>query len=288
MERHTKSYLRLIKPGITVSNTIATAAGSLLAASAVGFMPDNFIGVVVGVALVIASACVVNNILDRDIDAKMKRTSKRGLPAGSISVKPASAYAAALGVSGFLLLWFLTNPLTFWLGWLAYVWYVAVYGWAKRTTPYSTILGGVAGALPPAAGYTALVGSFDMAAWLLFAILFFWQIPHFYAIAMFRRDDYKKAGLPVWSVNYGLSQTKLQVFASVILYAVLAVLLFTYGYVGVVYLAGSSLISIYWIFTGIKLYKSGDDVRWARAMFGVSLLVLMAMCVLIAVGGYLP
>lgn len=288
MERHTSSYLRLIKPGITVSNTMATLAGAFLAASSVGFLPANFFGVVFGVALVIASACVVNNILDRDIDSKMKRTAKRGLPAGSINVLPASLYAATLGLAGFVALWLFTNPLTFWLGWIAYVWYVVIYGYAKRTTALSTIIGGVAGSLPPAAGYTALTGSFDTAALLLFAILFFWQIPHFYAIAMFRYGDYKKANLPVWSVKYGMKSTKLQVFVSVLLYAVSAVLLFTYGYTGWVYLVASSALSIYWIYTGVKLYKNKDDVLWARAMFGVSLLVLMAMCALIAIGGYLP
>lgn len=288
MERHTSSYLRLIKPGITVSNTMATAAGALLASSVIGLKLWPMIGVIIGVALVIASACVVNNILDRDIDAKMKRTAVRGIPSGSIRLKPAILFATLLGLAGFSLLMLLTNPLTFWLGWIAYIWYVVIYGYAKRKTALSTIIGGVAGSLPPAAGYTALTGAFDSGAVLLFAILFFWQIPHFYAIAMFRRDDYKKASLPVWSVKYGMKSTKLQVFVSVILYAISAVFLFTYGYTGWVYLTLSSALSIYWIYTGVKLYKNKDDVRWAKSMFGASLLILMAMCALIAAGGYLP
>src|SRR5690606_31863086 len=162
------------------------------------------------------------------------------------------------------------------------------YGYAKRTTAYSTLIGGVPGALPPVAGYTALTGSLDLATLALFAILFFWQLPHFYAIAMFRRDDYKNAGLPVWSVRYGMTSTKNQLFITVVLYALSAGLLTLFGYTGIIYLVLSSVLSIYWIYKGVALYNKGDDVKWAKAMFGISLLVLLAMVVLISVGGFLP
>ena len=288
MERHTRSYLQLIKPGITLSNTMSAAAGFLLAASIFGFNWVTFGAAIGGVALVIASACVANNILDRTIDKKMKRTSKRDVARGTINVPRALVYTVVLGAAGFMLLFLWTNLLTFWLGVIAYVWYVAVYGLAKRTTEFSTIIGGVAGALPPMAGYTALSGNIDAAAILLFLILFFWQLPHFYAISMFRQTDYASAGLPVWAVKYGMKSTKLQIFISVVLYAVVAALLYTYGYVGLTYLVVSSALSLYWIYKGVSLYRSVNDIKWARTMFGVSLLVLLAMCLLIAVGGYLP
>jgi protoheme IX farnesyltransferase len=187
---------------------------------------------------------------------------------------------------GFLALW--TNILTLLLGVLAYIWYVAIYGIAKRTTPYSTIIGGVAGALPPMAGYTALTGRIDAAAIILFLILFFWQLPHFYAISMFRKADYAEAKLPVWAVTYGMKSTKRQIFISVVFYAVTASLLTLYGYTGIIYLVLSSALSVYWVYRGIVLYRKVDDVKWARSMFGVSLLVLLAMIVLISAGGYLP
>lgn len=288
MERHTRSYLQLIKPGITLSNTMSAAAGFLLAASIFGFNWVTFGAAIGGVALVIASACVANNILDRTIDKKMKRTSKRDVARGTINVPRALVYTVVLGAAGFMLLFLWTNLLTFWLGVIAYVWYVAVYGLAKRTTEFSTIIGGVAGALPPMAGYTALSGNIDAAAILLFLILFFWQLPHFYAISMFRQTDYASAGLPVWAVKYGMKSAKLQIFISVVLYAVVAALLYTYGYVGLTYLVVSSALSLYWIYKGVSLYRSVNDIKWARTMFGVSLLVLLAMCLLIAVGGYLP
>lgn len=288
MERHTRSYLQLIKPGITLSNTLSGMAGFFLAASVTSFSLTTFVGAVGGIALIIASACVVNNVLDRNIDKRMKRTLKRDVASGAISVPRALLFAIVLGGIGFTLLALWTNTLTLLLGCIAYLWYVVIYGVAKRTTPLSTIIGAVPGALPPMAGYTALTGSIDSAAILLFAILFFWQLPHFYAISMFRQTDYAKAGLPVWAVRYGMKSTKLQIFISVILYAIVAALLVAYGHVGFTYLIISTGLSVYWIYKGASLYRKADDTRWAKTMFGVSLVVLLSMCLLISIGGYLP
>ena len=288
MERHTRSYLQLIKPGITLSNTLTGAAGFLLAASMAPFSLSAMVGAIGGIAFIIASACVVNNIIDRDIDKRMKRTSKREVVSGSISIPKAIIFGAVLGLVGFTLLLTLTNILTFALGVIAYIWYVVIYGIAKRTTPLSTLIGGVPGALPPMAGYTALTGSIDLAAILLFALLFFWQLPHFYAISIFRQSDYASAHLPVWAVRYGVKSAKAQILISVVLYAVVASLLAVFGYTGIIYLVISSALSIYWIYKGVGLYRKVDDVKWARTMFGVSLLVLLAMIGLISIGGYLP
>ncbi len=288
MEKRSKSYLQLIKPGITLSNTISGIAGFFLAASFVPFSWMALIGATGGIAFIIASACVMNNILDRDIDKNMKRTAKRDIASGVISVQKALVFGAVLGLIGFGLILFLTNAVTFFLGVIAYVWYIAIYGIAKRTTVYSTLIGGVAGALPPAAGYTALTGAVDAGAILLFLILFFWQMPHFYAIAMFRQNDYAAAKLPIWSVKYGLKSTKLQILLFTLLFAIVASLLTVFGYTGVIYLVALLALSGYWLYKGITLYKKVDDTKWARTMFGTSLLVLLATCFFIAVGGYLP
>lgn len=288
MEQRTRSYLRLIKPGITLSNTLSGVAGFFLAASLVSFSVSAFIGATFGIAFIIASACVLNNILDRNMDKRMERTTERGVASGAISVSKATVFSTILGAIGFVLLLFLTNTLTLVLGVIAFVWYVVVYGYAKRTTPLSTVIGGVAGALPPVAGYTALTGQIDAAAIILFWILFFWQLPHFYAIAMFRKEDYAKANVPVWSVKYGMESTKKQLFISVVLYAVVASLLTFYGYTGITYLVLSTALSVYWIYKGIVLYPKKDNGKWAKTMFGISLLVLLAMLVLISIGGFLP
>jgi protoheme IX farnesyltransferase len=288
MERHTRSYFQLIKPGITLSNTLTGVAGFFLAASIVPFKWDVLLGVIFGIALVIASACVFNNILDRDIDKRMKRTAKRDVANGTISIPKAVVFGSVIGLIGFAILLVHTNFLTFILGVVAFIWYIVVYGYAKRTTAASTIIGGVAGALPPAAGYTALTGVFDGGAVILFLILLFWQMPHFYAIAMFRRKDYASAKLPVWSVKYGMKSTQKQILGFAIAYALVAGLLYVFAYTHIVYLVLSSALSAYWIYKGISLYKKVDEEKWARQMFGVSLLVLLSMCVLIAVGGFLP
>jgi len=288
VEKRSRSYLQLIKPGITLSNTIAGIAGFFLAASIVPFSFAALIGVVVGIASIIASACVFNNVMDRDIDKRMKRTSKRDVASGVISVPKALTFATVLGIIGFSAIILLTNTTTLVLGVVAFLWYIVVYGYAKRTTVFSTIIGGVAGALPPAAGYTALTGQIDLAAVLLFLILFFWQMPHFYAIAMFRRSDYASAKLPVWSVVHGMKSAKRQIFLFVVVYAIVSAMLFIAGYVGVVYVVLSTALSVYWLYRGVTLYNKIDDEKWARKMFGASLLILLAMCLLIAVGGYLP
>jgi protoheme IX farnesyltransferase len=287
VERRSRSYLQLLKPGITLSNTISGVAGFFLAASIVPFSWSALVGVTGGIAGVIASACVINNVLDRNIDKRMKRTAKRDIASGVISVRKALIFGALLGVIGFGLLIALTNIVTVLLGVLAYVWYVVIYGIAKRRTVLSTLIGGVAGSLPPVAGYTALTGNIDAAAIILFLILFFWQMPHFYAIAMFRQKDYAAAHLPVWSVKYGLKSTKRQILIFTIVFAIVASSLTMYGYTGIIYLVAVLALSIYWVYKGVSLYDSVDDIKWARTMFGVSLVVLLATCLMIGVGGYL-
>jgi len=277
-----------MKPGITLSNTISAVAGFFLASSMFGFSAITGIGVVVGVAFVIASACVVNNVLDRDIDTRMKRTKGREIAAGKISIPFALVYAFILGVIGFGSLALYTNHLTVLLGVIAVIWYVVIYGIAKRTTPLSTIIGGVAGALPPMAGYVAVSGTIDATAWVLFGLLMVWQLPHFYAISVFRHDDYKQAGLPVWSVRYGIDTTKAQILFWIIIFALLTPLLTLLQATGVTYLVIMTIVSAYWVVVGIVQYKKLDSVAWSRKMFGISLLEMLVMSGSIAAGGYLP
>jgi protoheme IX farnesyltransferase len=288
VERRSRSYLQLIKPGITLSNTLTAIAGYLLAASFLEFRIISFIASAVGIALIIASACVVNNVIDRDIDKRMKRTAKRDIANGKISVQRAILFAIILGITGFGAILLLTNSLTFILGVIAYIWYIIIYGIAKRNTAWSTLIGGVAGALPPVAGYTALSGRIDAAAIILFFMMLLWQMPHFYSIAMFRRSDYAKAKLPIWSVSYGMKSTKRQILLFASLYGLSSILLTFYGYTGIVYLDLSFVIAAYWVYRGISIYNRYDDEKWARKMFGTSLLVLLVMCALVAIGGYLP
>lgn len=287
MKHIVRAYLHLLKPGITISNTMSAIAGYFLGVSVVGYFDGPIMaGLVVGIAGVIGSACVANNVLDEKIDAKMKRTKKREVVTGVISKRAALLYSVFLAVTGFTLIFVLTNFLTGILGVIAYVSYVAVYGAAKRTTVWSTVIGTVPGALPLVAGYTALTGRLDVAAGILFLMMVFWQLGHFYAIAMFRRDDYAAAGLPVWSVTKGLASAKRQLFLFVVLFLLTAPLLSVIGYTGVVYAVAMTGAATIWVIHGMR--RSENATAWARHMFFVSLIVLLVMSLLIATGGFLP
>ena len=288
MERHTRSYLQLIKPGITLSNTIAAAAGLALGSSVVAASTTTVFGLIVGTMLVIASACVVNNITDRNIDRKMKRTSKRELAMNAISVPKAGLFATLLGLAGFTTLFLWTNPLTTFIGLVAVIWYVIIYGLLKRHSLWSTIVGGVAGALPPVAGYVAAVGQIDAAAIILFFMMYFWQMPHFYAIAIFRKQDYVASGLPIWTVRRNVSEAKLQMLIFTFLFALTGPLLTVFGYTGLWFAFGIVVLSLYWVSMGVILYNKFSDEVWAKRMFRISLVVMLAMSALVAIGGYTP
>lgn len=276
----------MMKPGITLSNTLAAVAGFFLASSMYGFDPLAFAGVAAGIALVIASACVANNMVDRDIDLRMKRTRGREVAAGNISMQNAFIYAVVLGISGFgsLALW--TNWWTFALGVLAYVWYVVIYGIAKRKTPASTLIGAVCGALPPMAGYAAVTNNIDTVAFILFMMLIIWQMPHFYAIAMMRRDDYKKAGLPVWSVKYGMASTRKQIMRWVLAFLVVTPALAIVGATCDPYLLVMVGAGLYWAVQAMA-YTDEPDEMWARRLFKSSIWVLLIMLFAIGIGGYI-
>jgi protoheme IX farnesyltransferase len=288
MRAQVRSYIHLLKPGITVSNTVSAVAGYFLAVATTGIFDGlKLVGLIFGIAGVIGSACVANNILDWKIDAQMKRTKRRAVATGEISRKIAAAYAILLGVIGFVLIFSLANTLTGMLGVIAYVSYVVFYGAAKRTTKWSTVIGTLPGALPLVAGYTTLTGQLELVAGILFLMMTFWQLGHFYAIAMFRQSDYAAADLPVWSVAKGMASTKRQLFLFVWLFFLTTPLLTIIGVTGAVYAVVMSGLALFWVGQGVRYYR-GDDVVWARKMFFVSLSVLLVMCVLIAIGGFLP
>lgn len=287
MER-VKAYIQLVKPGITISNTLSAAAGFFLASSAFGFNAITGSAVVGGVMAIVASACVMNNLIDRGIDARMKRTARRELVTGRITKVRATLWGVLLGTIGFSLLILGTNVLAVTLGVVAYFWYICIYGFAKRTTPLSTLIGGVCGALPPVAGYVAVSGQLDVTAWLLFLLLMIWQMPHFYAIAIFRQDDYRAANLPVWPVKYTEVSTRRQILGFIVLFLLIVPLLAFEGAVGVSYLVVMVGVSLYWLIQAVWYWGRESAAIWSRRMFGVSLLVLLTMVGSLGLGGYLP
>lgn len=276
-----KAYYYLTKPGIIYSNVLAALAGFLLASKwQVDFWLLFF--TLGGVMFIIAAACVFNNYIDQDIDRRMKRTERRALVSGKISGTAALVYGVVLLVIGFALI-AQTNLLTTILGVIAVVMYVAVYGYFKRHSVHGTLVGSVSGAMPPVAGYTAVTGSLDAAAIILFLILTMWQMPHFYAIAMFRRKDYANAKIPVLPVVKGMKAARRQIFIYIILLALVAPLLTIFGYTGVVYLGIVIALLGFWVVQALRSVHL-DETAWARKMFFTSLIVLLGLCFAIATG----
>jgi len=282
LTQHVRAYYQLTKPGIIYGNAIAAIAGFLLASrGSIDFL--LLIVTLAGISLVIAAACVFNNYLDRGIDTHMARTKKRALVTGTIRGRHALAYGTILGILGFAVLLLWTNTITVILGVIAIVTYVVLYGYTKRTSVYGTIVGSIAGALPPAAGYTAVSNSFDTGAWLLFLTIVFWQMPHFYAIAIYRMKEYAAASIPVLSVKKGVHITKWNIMAFTVAYTVTAPLLTIYGYATYFYGIVSFALGLAWLIKGMKGFKAVDDNAWARGMFFFSLLVMLGWAAALAI-----
>jgi len=282
-----KTYYHLTKPGIIQGNLLNTAAGFFFASTG-HINLWLFLSVMAGTALVIASGCVFNNYIDQGIDLQMARTKKRALVTGKVSDKAAIIYSTILGLSGFIVLALFTNWLTWLLGVLGLYFYVVVYGFAKRKTVHGTLVGSISGALPIVAGYTAVTGHIDTAAVLLFIILACWQMPHFYAIAIYRLKDYKAAGLPVLPIKKGLTETKWQIVAYIMAF-ILACQALTYtGYTGYIFSFVMVILGAIWLFKASQGFKAFDDKIWARNLFFFSLWVILGLDLMLAVGARLP
>ncbi len=248
----------------------------------------GLIAMLVGMSLVIASGCVFNNFIDRDIDAKMARTSKRALVTKTIPLRNALLYASLLGLAGLVVLVKYTNALTAWLGILGFIFYVFVYGLAKRQTVHGTLVGSISGAIPPVAGYTAAANRLDSAALLLFLVLVCWQMPHFYAIAIYRLKDYRSAGIPVLPIVKGIPRTKLQMLVYTLLFIAMCNLLTITGTTGITFAVVMSIIGLLWLRRGVSGYKTIDNAKWARGMFAFSLTVILVLSIMLSLDAWLP
>lgn len=243
-----------------------------------------FAAITVGTLCIVASGCVYNNYLDRGIDKVMLRTQKRSLAAGDIPNTHALVYATVLSIIGFTWLILFTNVITVLLGLIGIIGYVVVYGWTKRNTVHSTLIGSVPGATSLAAGYTAVTGTFDLVALQLFIIMVCWQMPHFYAIGIYRRKDYAAAGLPILSVKKGIAATRQEILLYIIAFIVAVYGLFIITDVSLIYLIVMTLLSIWWLWVAIQGFsaKVGKaTIKWAHKIFGISLLILMLLSVLL-------
>jgi len=282
-----KNYYALTKPGIVYGNLLTAAAGYLFA-SRWHINLGVYAATLAGTALVIASAGVFNNFIDRGIDKKMARTQKRALVTKIISGQNAIIYATALGVAGFIILALFTNWLVVILGAIAIFFYVVLYGFVKRRSVHGTLVGTIPGAIPPVAGYAAAVNHLDGGAFIIFLIMVCWQMPHFYSIAIFRLNDYKAANIPVLPVKKGIRRAKLEILLYTFAFVGAVTALSAFGYTGLVFLLVMGSLGLYWLWRGLQGFKTTNDTRWARQMFGLSLIIVLVFSLMLSVGRVLP
>lgn len=281
-----KKYYRLTKPGIIYGNIITTVAGFLFASKGHISIFPIFV-TVIGTSLVIASACVFNNYIDRDIDKKMERTKYRTFVTGNISVVNALVFATFLGVFGALILGFYVNMLTLFIGLIGFFDYVVLYGITKRTSEYGTLVGSIAGATPIVAGYTAVTNRFDLGALLLFIVLCIWQMPHFYSIAIYRMKDYAAAKIPVLSVRRGVFATKIHITLYIFAFLLAILSLRVFKFTGNIFIFVMGIVATFWFVYSITGFWIKNTEKWARKMFFISLLIILILSLMLSLNAVL-
>lgn len=288
MKGRVRAYYQLTKPGVLYGNVLTAVAGYFLAAAG-GVQWDVFAAMIVGMTLVVASACVINNYLDQDIDRVMARTKKRPSVTGIVPGPHILIYGVVLGLVGLVTLIVWTNWLVVWIGIIGFVTYVWLYGaLSKRRSIHGTLVGSISGAMPIAGGYAAVNGVIDPGLVIVFLVLFFWQFPEFYSIGIYRRKEYAAANIPIMPVVKGIHTTIVQIFIYTILYVISTLALTLFGYTGYVYLVVMVVFGVQWAVLGAKGLRTKQPEAWARRMFRGAMINLLVFCAAITVGPLLP
>ncbi|MGR5500474.1 heme o synthase [Vibrio sp. DNB22_10_4] len=280
-------YLTLTKPKVVALMILTALVGMCLAVPGALPVQASILGLT-GIALMAGSAAAFNHLIDRRIDAIMARTHKRPLPSGDLSADKVMAFASGIGIAGFAVLALGVNWLTAWLTFASLLGYAVVYTlYLKRATPQNIVIAGIAGAMPPLLGWTAVTGELHANAWLLVMIIFIWTPPHFWALAIHRKDDYAKADIPMLPVTHGVEYTKTSILLYTILLALVCLMPALVGMTGLVYLAGSTFLSAGFIYYAWKL-KVAVTEKTAMETFKFSIIHLMVLFVLLLVDHYMP
>jgi len=271
-----RNYFLVTKPGIIFGNSITAMSGFALGARG-NFSLFLFLAMIVGVTTIIGSACVFNNYIDREMDKKMARTKNRPLPRGAISSKHALVFATILGVTAIVTLFFLTNLLTTVIALFGFIVYVVFYTRSKYRSVHGTFIGSFAGALPPMIGYVAVSNRIDGAALIFFMMIFLWQMPHFFAITLYRIKEYGSAAIPVMPIVKGLFITKLQMALYIVAFIIVSSMLAFFRYVNYFYFVPLAVVASLWLLLAMRGFTSKNDVIWGRKMFIFSLIVVMTL-----------
>ena len=277
-----RSYYELCKPNVVYMMLICALVGMLLAEQYVSSYLYLFISLS-GIALCAASAAAINQVIDRETDASMTRTDQRPLPQGELSPTHASIFALVIGVLGAMILYFFVNTLTMILTIASLIGYAFIYTvYLKRATPQNIVIGGLAGAAPPLLGWSSITNTIDPYALLLVLIIFVWTPPHFWALAIHRKDEYAKESIPMLPVTHGVEFTKLQIVLYTIILFIVSVLPYIVLMSGIIYLVSALILSSIFLYYSIKLFVSKDNnIAMKTFQFSIYYIFLIFLALLV-------
>ncbi|NVM87151.1 heme o synthase [Variovorax sp. SG517] len=284
-----RQFYALTKPRVVQLIVFCALIGMVLAIPGLPSWGEVKLAAVacIGIWLVAGAAAAFNCLVEKGIDAKMKRTAWRPTARGELSDRQTLVFSALLCAAGSALLWFMVNPLTMWLTFATFVGYAVIYTVIlKPLTPQNIVIGGASGAMPPVLGWAAMTGSLDPGAWILFLIIFLWTPPHFWALALYRVEDYRKAGLPMLPVTHGNEFTRLQVLLYTFILFAACLMPFIYGMSGWLYLAVAVAVSVGFTGYAFALWRSYSDAL-ARKTFRFSLIHLSVLFLALLVDHYI-
>jgi protoheme IX farnesyltransferase len=280
-----QNFLALCKPRVTTLIVFTAMIGMFLATP--NMVPlDILLAATVGIGMASGAAAAFNCLVEQTIDAKMARTRGRPLPTGQVTSSQTFIFATIMASIGLAILYFLVNPLTMWLTLATFVGYAVIYTvFLKPATPLNIVIGGLSGAMPPALGWAAVTGTVSAEAWILVLIIFAWTPPHFWALALYRREEYAKSGLPMLPVTHGEEYTRLQILLYTIILSAVTLMPFAMRMSGFIYLGVALLLDGVFMAYAIGLYRKYSDAL-ARSMFKFSILYLTLLFAALLVDHY--
>ncbi|PXX42006.1 heme o synthase [Undibacterium pigrum] len=279
-------YWALTKPRVTQLAVFCAVIGMFLATPE---LPDWRIVVpaTIGIWLLAGAAFAVNCLVEKEIDSRMARTARRATAQGEITVPQTLVFSGVIGGMGMWVLYTMVNPLTMWLTFITFVGYAVVYTIIlKPATPQNIVIGGLSGAMPPALGWAAVANDVPMQAWLLVLIIFVWTPPHFWALAMYRRDDYARSGLPMLPITHGLEFTRFHIWLYTIALFATTMLPYAVHMSGLIYLVSAIILGLIFLWYAWRIYKHYDDVL-ARKTFTFSIIYLSLLFAALLVDHYI-
>ncbi len=277
-----RQYWVLTKPRVTQLAVFCAVIGMFLATP--GMVPyPVLIGGIVGIWLLAGAAFAMNCLIEQAVDAKMKRTSWRPSATGELTPLQITVFSIVIGSLGMIILWIFCNPLTMWLTLATFVGYAVIYTWLlKPATPQNIVIGGLSGAMPPALGWAAVTNTLSAEAWLLVLIIFVWTPPHFWALALYRRDDYVQSGLPMLPVTHGERFTLLNILLYTLILIAATLLPYIYGMSGIIYLISAIILGLIFLAYVVALFISYSDALAKRTFkFSITYLSLLFAALLV-------